>query len=77
MVDEMNLDEISFRNLVEFFEVEIIAIHEHRANVADILSVHQARQLRKHKVLLSVKPSKYGGKRVIVSSKARKVLKLV
>jgi len=73
----LNLEEISFRNLVEFFEAEILAIHEHKANVADILSVHQARQLRKHKILLSVKPSRYGGKRVIVSSKARKVLKLI
>jgi len=73
---EKELNKISFRNLVEFFESEIIAIHEQRANIADILSVHQARQLRKHKILASVRPSKYGGKRVIVTKEARRVLRL-
>jgi len=72
----MNLEEQSFINLVKFFEAEIIAIHEHRANVAEILNDRQARKLRKCKILASVKPSKYGGKRVIVTKKARKVLRL-
>jgi len=73
---EKQLEKQSFENLVKFFEAEIIAIHEKRANIAEILNDRQARKLRKCKILASVRPSKYGGKRVIVTKAARQILRL-
>ncbi len=67
------LEEQNYENLVYFFAPELRRVMKGRSAL-QILSAIHCKKLQQYEVLVKVKKNGFGGKRMVVTDKARKTL---